>query len=152
MVKHCTTNVRRRGRLRLTSGVPGVSHEAVRDGRAASGESVGPGWAWRLLPAAILTLLLGHGGCLNPRPEEEPSVDDAVTGPPGDPCAVAPAPDSCSVPVRDGEGTPPPQPGDVDEVVPAVPAAAPPPADASAPAAVDSDAGAPVDPADAQAP
>jgi hypothetical protein len=114
-----------------------------------------------------LGLLLGPAGCLNPRPEEDPSanvqgVPEGNLEPSRESCMSNPALPECAVPIRGGEGEPPPD-GvtDEDEAVeppvnagaPPAPASPTPPEDAGA-SAVDttSDAGVPVAPRDASAP
>jgi hypothetical protein len=108
--------------------------------------------------------LLAYAGCLNPRPEEDPSANvEGVPGvefnPPRESCMDNPALPECAVPVRGGESDTPPadldeaddEPTNVSEEAP--PAAPAPPPDAGGSAAdTTSDAGVPVAPADASAP
>lgn len=119
-----------------------------------------------LLGGGALGLLLGFSGCLNPRPEEDPSVRaGGVPSVPDTPlresCMSNPALPDCAVPIQGGEADTPPADLGVDneasdpssnggEPPAAVPA---PPADAGTSAAdTTSDAGLPVNPADASAP
>ena len=117
-----------------------------------------------LVVGCVLTLL-GHAGCLNPRPEEDPSanVEGLPSGdinPPRESCMSNPALPECAVPVQGGESDMAPQ--DVDDhdeasdpnVTGGAPAVSPPPpVDAGSTAAdTTSDAGVPVEPADAGSP
>jgi len=119
-----------------------------------------------LVVGCALASLLGYAGCLNPRPEEDPSanvegvpsVDDMA--PSRESCMGNPALPECAVPVRGGESDMPPQDLDgANEAPPNVsteesPAATPaPPPDAGGTAAdTRSDAGLTVEPADASVP
>lgn len=119
-----------------------------------------------LLVGGALALLLGYAGCLNPRPEEDPSVNvegvpSSDLNPPREACMSNPALPECAVPVQGGESEAPPadlgvedEAADPDEAAGAPPAATPaPPVDAGSSAAdTTSDAGLPVEPADASAP
>ena len=98
--------------------------------------------------------MLGGSGCLNPRPEEDPSVTVDVAGDDG----VLPVEGDTQAPPLNAsadDDAPDQSPGVTS--VPAAPAASPPaevpPPDAGAAAAgATSDAGVPVEAADAQAP
>jgi hypothetical protein len=116
-----------------------------------------------LLVGCALAPLLAYAGCLNPRPEEDPSanvegVPSVDFNPSRESCMDNPALPECAVPVRGGESDTPPEdldaddaPTDVSEEAP--PAAPAPPPDAGGTAAdTTSDAGVPVEPADASAP
>jgi len=120
-----------------------------------------------LLAGCALGLLLGYAGCLNPRPEEDPSanvegVPSGELNPSRDDCMANPALPECAVPVQGGESDMPPADLDVDDEAsdpnvpveaPSAAAPEPPPVDAGSSAAdTTSDAGLPVEPADASAP
>jgi hypothetical protein len=118
-----------------------------------------------LLVGCALALLLGYAGCLNPRPEEDPSanvegVPSSALDPARDSCMSNPALPECAVPVQGGESDAPPADLDIEDGADPnasagePPAAAPaPPVDAGSSAAdTTSDAGLPVEPADASVP
>ena len=120
-----------------------------------------------LLVGCALGLLLGHAGCLNPRPEEDPSanvdgVPSAPLNPSGESCMSIPALPECAIPVQGAESEAPPADQDVEEEPsdlnagagepPSAPTPAPPVDAGSSAADTTSDAGLSVEPADASAP